>query len=97
MIKRYYGSLRQVYFIITSEIPSIESDLALQMSFKAINNFVGPNGLVSTLLVFGVYSRMTEQNAPSLLITQRAMAKRKTIDEVQRFTPSQKINNVLNT
>lgn len=38
MVERYHGPLWQVYLIITIEIPGIEPDLALQMSFKAINN-----------------------------------------------------------
>ena len=51
------------------------------MSFKAINNSVGPNGLVPTLLVFGAYPRMTESDAPAPSITQRVIAMRKAIDE----------------
>ena len=46
--KRYQESLRQVYSIIIIKIPSIKSNLVFQMSFKAINNCVGPNRLVST-------------------------------------------------
>ena len=60
MVERYYGPLRRIYSIITNEILGIKPELALQMSFKAINNSVGPNRLVPTLLVFGAYPRMTE-------------------------------------
>jgi hypothetical protein len=35
------------------------------MAFKAINDLVGPDGLVPTLLVFGAYPRMVEADAPS--------------------------------
>ena len=97
MVERYHGPLWQAYSIITTKIPSIKPNLALQMSFKAINNSVGPNRLVSTLLVFGAYSRMTEQDAPSPSITQHAVAMRKAIDEVRRFTASRRINDGLNT
>ena len=69
MVERYHGPVRQVYSIITTEMPDIKPDLALQMSFKAINNSVGPNELVPTLLVFGAYPRMTEQDTPSPSIT----------------------------
>ena len=82
MVERYHEPLRQAYSIITTEIPSIKPDLALQMSFKAINNSIGPNGLVSTLLVFGAYPKMTEHDALSPSITQRTVAIRKAIDEV---------------
>ena len=97
IVERYHGPLQRAYSIITIEIPSIKPDLALQMSFKAINDSVGPNGLVPTLLVFGAYSRMTEQDAPSPSITQHAVAMRKAIDEVRRFTASRRINDGLNT
>ena len=97
MVEHYYGLLRQVYSIITMEIPSIKPDSALQLSFKAINNFVGPNSLVSTLLVFGIYPRITESDAPSPSITQGIMAMRKTMDKVRKCTTSQQVNDALNT
>ena len=59
IVKRYHRSLRRAYSIITIEIPSIEPNLALQMSFKAIKNSVSRNGFVLTLLVFGAYPRIT--------------------------------------
>ena len=83
MVEHYHGPLRRVYSIITTEIPGIESDSALQMSFKAINNLVGPNGLVLTLLVCGAYPRITESDALSPSIIQRAIAMRKAMDEVR--------------
>lgn len=88
MIKYYHGPLRQGYSIIPTNIPGIEPNLVFQMSFKAINNLVGPNRLVSMLLIFGVYLRMTEQDALSLLITQHAIAMQKAMDEVQKYTTS---------
>jgi hypothetical protein len=39
------------------------------MAFKAINDTIGPDGLVPTLLVYGAYLRMSESDAPSLTIT----------------------------
>lgn len=65
MVKRYYESFQQVYSIITSEIPEIEPKLVLQIFFKAINNSEGSHGLITTLLVFGTYPKMTKQDAPS--------------------------------
>ena len=97
MVEYYHGPLRRVYSIITTEIPGIEPDSALQMSFKAINDSVGPNGLVPTLLVFGAYPRMTESDAPSPSITQRAMVMRKAMDEVRKCTASRQVNDALNT
>lgn len=59
IVKHYHKPLQQVYSIITIEISDIKPDLTLQMSFKAMNNSVGPIELVFTLLVFGIYLRMT--------------------------------------
>ena len=96
MVERYYGPLHRVYLIITTKIPGIEPDLALQISFKAINNSVGLNGLIPNLLVFGAYLRMTESDTSSLSIIQCAMAMKKAIDEVRKCTISQQVNNALN-
>lgn len=85
MVKRYYRPLRQVYFIITTEISGIEPDLVLQMFFIAINDSVDSNGLISTFLVFDVYSKIIEQDLLFPLITQHALAMQKAIDKIQRF------------
>lgn len=97
MIERYHGLLKRVYTIITEKVPGIEPDLALQMSFKALNDSVGPNGLVLTLLVFGAYPRMAESDAPSPTITQRAVAMRKAMDQVKKNIASRRVNDALNT
>ncbi len=97
MVERYHGPLRQVYSIITTEIPGIEPELALQMSFKAINDSVGPNRLVPTLLVFDAYPRMSELDASSASITQRATAIKKAMNEVRKCIASRQVNDVLNT
>ena len=44
------------------------------MAVKAINNLAGLNGIVSTLLVFGVYPWMTKMDALLLSVTKRAEA-----------------------
>ena len=33
------------------------------MAFKVINNSIGPNGLIPTLLVFGAYLYIVKSNA----------------------------------
>jgi hypothetical protein len=38
------------------------------MAFKAINNSIGPDGLIPTLLVFGAYPQIIESNAPSPIV-----------------------------
>jgi hypothetical protein len=67
------------------------------MAFKAINNTVGPNGLVPTLLVFGAYPRMVESDAPNPTLTQRANAIKKAMAEIAKLRSERQIANALNT
>ena len=62
IVKCYYGPLHRIYYIITAELLDISKDIALQMAFKAINNFTGPNSLIPTLLVFGAYLYIVKSN-----------------------------------
>lgn len=69
-VKYYHGLLRRVFEIIESEVrgTGIIKDQILQMAIKMINDMVRPNGLIPTLLVFGIYLQMMEFSplAPSL-------------------------------
>src|SRR6266536_3210272 len=51
-VKRYHNPLCQAYKIIRTELKNegINNKVCLQMAVKAINDTVGPNGLVLTLL-----------------------------------------------
>jgi hypothetical protein len=97
MMKRYHESLRRAYSIISIEISKIDSELALQMTFKIINDSIELNDLISTLLVFKVYFRMIEMNVSSSTITQRAIAMKKTMNEVRKLHAIRQINDALNT
>jgi hypothetical protein len=55
------------------------------MAVKAINDLAGPDGIVPTLLVFGVYPRLTEIDPPSSLVTKRAEAICVATKEVRRL------------
>jgi len=52
------------------------------MAVKAINDIVGPDGLVPILLVFGTYPQMATTDAPSLTITERGKAITKAIKQI---------------
>jgi hypothetical protein len=67
-VKRYYMVIRQAYFIVTAKLCNIDKGIALQMSFKAINDFISPNSLVLTLLVYRAYPRMTKSDPLSLTV-----------------------------
>ncbi len=96
MMKRYHESLRRTYSIISTEISEIDFELALQMTFKVINDSIEFNDLISTLLIFDVYLRMIEMNVSSSTITQRAIAMKKTMNEVRKLHAIRQINDALN-
>jgi hypothetical protein len=67
------------------------------MVVKAINDTVGPDGLVLILLVFGAYPRMHAMNPPAPSITQRAMAIEKAMTEIRKFRAERQVADALNT
>ena len=66
------------------------------MAFKAINNTIGPDRLIPTLLIYGAYPRITEYDPPSPTTTQRAIAIRKAMAELQKIKAKQQVANALN-
>jgi hypothetical protein len=97
MIERYHSSFRRMYVIIIAKISDIDSNSTLQMTFKALNDSIEFNELISTLLVFEAYFRMIEMNAFSSTITQRFIAMRKTMNEVRKSIVARQVNDALNT
>jgi hypothetical protein len=55
--ERYHGPLRRVYQKIEHEFPHVGPALLLRIAVKAINDAMGTNGLVPSLLVFGAVPR----------------------------------------
>ena len=55
------------------------------MAFKVINNSIGPNGLIPTLLVFGAYPYIVKSNTPNPIVIQRAVTLKKAIEEVKKL------------
>ena len=95
-IERYYAFFRRIYTIITTKISSIDFEMTLQMTFKIINDLIDFNELMFTLFVFDVYFRMIELNAPFSILTQRAAAMRKIMNEIKHFIVSRQMSDVLN-
>ena len=55
------------------------------MAFKVINNSIGLNSLIPTLLVFGVYLCIVKSNAPNPIVVKRAAAFKKAMEEVKKL------------
>ena len=54
-VKHYYTVLCRTYQIIFKKLPNLNKEMALQIAIKAINNIVGLNRLILTLLVFSIF------------------------------------------
>ena len=55
------------------------------MAVKAINDLVGPNRIIPTLLVFSVYLRLTKIDPLSLSVTKRIEAIRAVTKKVRHL------------
>ena len=51
--ERYHSPLRRIHYKIIDEEPKIDRFAALQIAVKAMNDTMGPKGLVLSFLVFG--------------------------------------------
>ena len=97
IVERYHGPLRRAYQIISDELPTIDKEQALQMAFKAINDSAGPDGITPTLLVYGAFPRLVDSEPPSPTITERALAVKKAMAEIQVLRAKKQVNDALNT
>ena len=96
IVKHYYGPLCCIYYIIITELLDIGKDIALQMAFKAINNSIGPNNLIPTLLIFKAYPYIVESNIPNSIVVKQAAALKKAIEEIKKLKTKRQITDTLN-
>jgi hypothetical protein len=96
-VERYYSPLQQAYKIISEELrgTNTSDEMKLQIVVKAINDLVGPDGIIPILLVFGAYLRMTNNSLLSLITIKRTKTIRKTSNKIKKFYAKRYINNTL--
>jgi hypothetical protein len=97
LIERYHALLCCVYKILKAELKDehINKEMILQMTVKAVNDSAGPDRIVLTLLVFGLYLRMTEIDPPSLIIARRAEAIQVATKKVRRLYAKRQVSDAL--
>jgi hypothetical protein len=94
-IKQYYILLYRVYKIICNKFQNNTSaELALQIIVKTINDSVGPDGIISALLVFRAYPRITNDSSLLFSITKRTKTIRKATKKIQRFYTKRQIKDI---
>jgi hypothetical protein len=83
--ERYHDPLRRIYRKLRHDFPNLSESLAHSLANKAMNDTVGPEGLVPTLLVFGRVPRLSIGDVRVLagLNRERAVRKAYTITEAR--------------
>ena len=54
-VEHYYTVLRRAYQIVSKKLLNLDKEMALQIAIKAVNNIIGPNRLIPTLLIFSAF------------------------------------------
>lgn len=97
-IERYHGPLRLAWETLNTELRSNTSkESILQMAVKAVKDTAGLDGLVSTLLEFGVYPRITFDSPPSQMTAARAQALQKAMKAIRYKSADRMVRDALNT
>ena len=62
--ERYYGPMKKNLYIykMKEEIPHLDDEIALKMAIRAINDCLGPEGLVPSLLVIRMLPRIPSES-----------------------------------
>lgn len=99
VVERYYVPLRRAYCIITQEAPSMDPEIALQAAVKSVNSSVRPDGLVTTLLVYGALPELERATdlPPAAGTYERARAVAKTTKAVSKQFAQQQVRDALRT
>ena len=73
--ERYHGPLRNTYRKLRISYPNADKALTLAMAVKAMNDTLGPEGIVPSALVFGEYPQVfteSEDPLPRATLDERA-------------------------
>ncbi|KAI1007325.1 hypothetical protein K3495_g906 [Podosphaera aphanis] len=98
IVERYHAPLRRAFNIIIEELrdQKLNKSTILQMAVKAINDTAGPDGITPTLLVFGMYPKITEAHESNLPIIARVKAIQKASANISAFRSNKLINSAIN-
>lgn len=78
IVELYHQPIRRTFSIICMNSPHTDLYAALQMAVEAVNNSVGPEGLVPTVLVYGGLSRWGlphDPRSPSTVARVKSLCK----------------------
>ena len=97
-VERYHAVLQRAFKILYAELSTVSSKEAiLQAAVKAVNDTVGPDGIVPTLLVFGAFPRLSIDSPPSPSTLRRAEAIQKTMKALRKLMAQRQTSDAINT
>ena len=71
--ERYHAPLRRIYLKLKIEYPSLNKNTRLSLAVQGLNNTAGSDGLIPTLLVFGMVPKIPIGNLEHIPPTQREL------------------------
>lgn len=87
IVERYHKPLCRPFSIVVKEAPDLDMDDALKMTVNAINDSVGKDGLVPSLLVLGALPRLgLPTNQPYPPTFYRVFALREASEYISRHS-----------
>lgn len=93
--ERYHAPLRHIFLKILEDYPNLNQEIALQLSVKSMNDTMGPEGLVPSLLVFGQLPRFPPHSTPLLSHSERMNAMTIARKEMANITARLRIQKAL--
>ena len=93
--ERYHDPLRRIYRKIEMEHPRHPKEIILALANKAMNDTMGPEGLVPSLLVFGVIPRVSAATSELPEHAVRLSMMQTARDEMESITARLRLKTVL--
>lgn len=93
--ERYHDPLRRVFKKIMHESPKLDRHVALKLAVKAINDTMGPEGLVPSFIVFGCIPRFSTINSDLPGQKERIRALHQARKEISTITAEIRIKRAL--
>jgi hypothetical protein len=73
----------------------VSKQFVLQITIKAVNNTAEPDSLISTLLMFSTYPRITTTNTLFFIVTEHNKAITKAIKQITELHTKRQVINAL--
>jgi hypothetical protein len=86
--------LQQAYNILIKELLDTNKDILLQITIKIINNTTSPNRLTPTLLIWGIYLKISQDSVLVLLVEKRNATYWYIKIKLERIKTKRQINNI---